>query len=148
MLAISSILSASAQSPVAAPGWTSLGIMPAPTWDGKTLLFQSNQGTLAITPLANDVFRVRFTIQPAFGRDHSYAVINRDVGTLHVKADIGSAAATLTTPSLKVTVQYAPLRISFANASGEVLDADDPGRGMSFADSEFRIAKQLHVTTC
>ena len=62
-----------------------------------------------------------------------------------MKADIGSAAATLTTPSLKVTVQHAPLRISFANASGEILDADDPGRGMSFAGSEFRIAKQLHV---
>jgi len=142
MLATSSILSASAQNPVAG-GWTSLGAMPAPTWDGKMLLLQSDQGTLAVTPLTDDIIRVRFTTKPAFGRDHSYAVVNRDAGTPDVKADIGSAAATLTSPSLKVTVQYAPLRISFANASGKVLDADDSGHGISFAGSEFRVAKQL-----
>ena len=145
MLAISSILSASAQNPLAAGGWTSLGTMLAPTWDGKRLLFRSDRGTLAIIPLTDDVIRVRLTTKPAFGRDHSYAVINRDVGTPDVKADIGSAAATLTTPSLKVTVQYAPLRISFANVSGDILDADDPVRGISFAGSEFRIAKQLQI---
>ncbi len=108
------------------------------------LLLRSDQGTLAITPLTDDIIRVHFTTKPAFGRDHSYAVINRDMGTADAKADIGSDAATLITPSLKVTVQYAPLRISFANASGKVLDADDPGRGISFAGSEFRVAKQLH----
>jgi alpha-glucosidase len=144
MLANSLTLSASAQKPAAAGGWVTLGPMPAPTWDGKTLLFHGGQGTLAITPLSDDVIRVRFTTQPAFGRDHSYAVINRDLGAPGAKADIGSAAATLTTPSLKVTVQYAPLRVSFANAAGEVLDADDPARGVSIAGSEFRVAKQLH----
>ena len=145
MLATSSIRSASAQNPVAAGGWTSLGTMPAPNWDGKTLLFHSDQGTLAVMPLSDDVIRVRFTTKLAFGRDHSYAVVNRDLGTPGVKADIGSADATLTTPSLKVTVRYAPLRISFANTSGRVLDADDPGSGLSLAGSEFRIAKQLQV---
>lgn len=143
MLVASLILSAPAQNTVAGSGWTSLGTMPAPTWDGKTLLFRSEQGTLTITPLTDDIIRVRFTTKPAFGRDHSYAVINRNVGTSNAKADIGSAAATLTSPSLKVTIQYAPLRISFANVAGEILDADDPARGISLAGSEFQIAKQL-----
>ncbi|MGH7975044.1 MAG: hypothetical protein ACREC8_00120, partial [Limisphaerales bacterium] len=44
-----------------AAGWSSLGDMPAPVWDGKILLFHSEQGTLAITPLSDDVIRVRFT---------------------------------------------------------------------------------------
>ena len=80
ILVTSAMLSASAQNAAAADGWTSLGAMPAPTWDGQTLLFQSGQGTLAITPLSDNVVRVRFTRQPAFGRDHSYAVMNHDLG--------------------------------------------------------------------
>jgi alpha-glucosidase len=60
------------------------------------------------------------------------------------KAKIGDETATITTRSLTVTVQYAPLRISFANPAGEILDADDPRCGISLAGSEFRVAKQLH----
>ncbi len=127
----------------AADGWTTLGAMPAPAWDGSTLLFHSDQGALAITPLSDDVIRVRFTTKSAFGRDHSYAVVTHDLGKPTVRADIQSASATLTTASLKVMVRYSPLRISFANAAGEVIDADDPARGISLCGNEFRIAKQL-----
>ena len=144
MLVTSSMLSGSDQNPVADGGWTSLGAMPAPTWDGKRLLFRSGQGTLAITPLSDDVIRVRFTNQQTFGRDHSYAVIDHDLGTPMVKVEIKPDFATLTTASLKTTVQYSPLRISFANVAGEILDADDPARGISLAGTEFRVAKQLH----
>jgi alpha-glucosidase len=112
-------------------------------WDGQTLLFRSGQGTLAITPLSDNVVRVQFTRQQAFGRDYSYAVIKRDLGTPDVKAKIGSKVATLATPSLKVIIQYAPLRISFADTAEEILDADDPAHGISFVGSEFRVAKQL-----
>src|SRR4051794_1015238 len=90
-------------------GWTTLGAMPAPTWDGNALLFHSGQGTLAIAPLGDDVVPVRLTAAKSFGRDHSYAVISHDLGASNVKADIGTAATTLTTRTLKVTVQHAPL---------------------------------------
>lgn len=139
-LAAPSLLSAPVMSNT---GWFTLGAMPAPAWDGKTLLFHGAQGVLAITPLSDDVIRVRFTTQPAFGRDHSYAVVNYDLGAPTVKASIGSDSATLATASLKVMVQYSPLRISFANTAGEILDADDPARGISMAGTEFRVAKKL-----
>jgi alpha-glucosidase len=128
-----------------APGWTTLVAMPAPNWDGKTLLFHSNQGTLAITPLGDDVVRVRFTSNQAFGRDHSYAVVNQDLGLANAKADIGAASTTLTTRSLKVIIQHNPLRISFANSAGDILDADDPGQGISLSGPQYRIAKALHI---
>jgi len=127
-----------------AAGWTTLGNMPAPDWDGRTLRFQSGQGTLAVTPLSDDVIRIRFAPAPTFGRDHSYAVVNRDLGAAAVKTDIKLEATTLTTASLKVTVQHSPLRITFANTAGEILDADDPARGLSLAGTEFRVSKQLN----
>ena len=39
--------------------------------------------------------------------------------------------------------RQSPLRISFANSAGEVLDADDPERGIAVAGSQFRLAKLL-----
>lgn len=127
------------------PARTTLGAMPAPKWDGKALLFHGHQGTLAVTPLGNDVIRVRFTTAKAFGRDHSYAVVNQDLGNSDAKVQIGSRSTTLATRSLKVTIQHSPLRISFANANGQVLDADDPGQGISLSGAEYRVAKALHV---
>lgn len=124
-------------------GWVSLGAMSRPTWDGQVLLFRGEQGTLAITPLSDDVIRVRFTRAQSFGRDHSYAVVNNDLGGANAKVSIGSGSTELITATLKVTIQHDPLRISFANAAGEILDADDAGRGIAFAETEFRVAKHL-----
>ena len=70
------MLSASAQTGPAAGGWATLGAMAAPSWDGKSFMFRSGQGMLAIRALSGDVVRVRFTRGRIFGRDHSYAGIN------------------------------------------------------------------------
>jgi alpha-glucosidase len=136
--------SAPTSSNVVSVGWQSLGAMPSPTWDGKTLFIHSDQGMLAVTPLSDEIIRVRFTTAKSFGRDHSYAIVNRDLGVPDVKVKIGSNSTSLQTASLEVTVQQSPLRISFANAAGEILDADDSQRGIAFSsDGAFRVAKQL-----
>jgi len=124
-------------------GWTSLGAMAAPKWDGKALLFHGEQGMLAVTPLSPDVVRVRFTTKSNFGRDHSYAVVSHDLGAINANAKIGVDSTTLTTSSLKIIIQYSPLRISFANTNGEMIDADDAREGVAFAGPEYRVAKRL-----
>ena len=86
-------------------GWTSLGAMAAPKWDGKTLLFHGEQGVLAVTPLSSDVVRVRLAIKSNFGRDHSYAVASHDLGAANAEAKIGATSTTLTTSSLKIIIQ-------------------------------------------
>lgn len=129
----------------ASTGWSALGAMPAPVWDGKTLWFRSNQGSLAVTPRSDDVIRIRFTTAKSFGRDHSYAVVDSNPGALSVKVLAGSDSTELVTASLRMKVQQNPLRISIADANGNVLDADDAQRGISFAgDGGFMVAKQLH----
>ena len=124
-------------------GWSSLGAMPAPVWDGKTLQFHNDQGTLAVTALSDDIVRVHFTRAKSFGRDHSYAVINRDFGPTQAKVKMGAEATVLQTATLTVLIRQNPLRISFANAAGESLDADDPLRGTVFVGDAFRVAKRL-----
>jgi len=123
--------------------WSSLGVMPAPVWDGKTLQFHNDQCTLAVTALSDDIVRVHFTRAKSFGRDHSYAVINRDFGPTPARVRIGAEASVLQTAALTVRIRQNPLRISFANAAGESLDADDPLRGTVFVGDAFRVAKRL-----
>jgi alpha-glucosidase len=128
----------------AVQAWETLNDLGTPTWDGKTLLYHGQQGTLAITPLSDDVIRVRFAPGAEFGRDHSYAVVNPDLGTPKVKAVIGSGTASVQTATLSVTIQQSPLRISFTDNTGEVLDADDAHFGTSISsDGSFRVAKDL-----
>jgi len=125
-------------------GWQSLQAMPAPHWDGKTLLFQSAQGILSITPLSDDIIRVRFAATNSFGRDHSYAVIPHDWTAPAAKVQTGPNVTTLMTASLRVIIQHEPLRISFADTNGDILSSEGTEGGISFASSgKFQVAEQL-----
>src|SRR5690349_6741449 len=88
LMIVSSMLSLRAQSNVLAGGWTTLGALGVPTWENGVLLFHGAQGTLALTPLSDDVVRVRFTRKSELGRDHSYAVVSRDLGAARAKAEL------------------------------------------------------------
>ena len=77
-------------------------------------------GKAVVTALSPEIIRVRI----GEGRDHSYAVINRNFGDPGATFAIGDGQSTITTSALKVTVNHAPLRMSFATAAGESLDED------------------------
>jgi len=124
-------------------GWASIGAMPAPQREGNALVFRSAQGIVSVSALSPDVVRVRFSPTPAFGRDHSYAVVKTDLGDPGATFDVGAAQSTLTTSSLKVTVRHDPFRIAFATAAGESLDEDDPERGMSWTGTQVKVSKRL-----
>jgi alpha-glucosidase len=120
-----------------------IGAMPTPTWDGKVLLFQNSQGTLAVTPLSDDVIRIRYTMAKSFGNDGSHAVINRDFGTVKASVKIGADSTVVETPTLRVNIQENPLRISFSDTHGDSLDSDDAARGMAFDGTGFTVSKLL-----
>ena len=123
--------------------WTSLGDMPEPRRDGQSLVYQNEQGVVALTVLADDVVRVRFSPTQGFGRDHSYAVATRELGDRDASFDVSAERALIRTRQLTVTVRHRPFRIAFAAADGDSLDEDDPEHGMSFAQPEVRVWKRL-----
>ena len=59
--------------------WTTLGDMPQPSRQGNALRFENKQAVAVVTALSPEVIRVRVT-HGGEVRDHSYAVINRDLG--------------------------------------------------------------------
>jgi alpha-glucosidase len=124
-------------------GWASLGAMPAPRREGDSLLFSNEQGSLSVSVLSPEVVRVRFAPRPALGRDHSYAVVSRDLGPVQASFELTPQSSVIRTSGLLVTIRHAPWRISFARPSGEPIDSDDPERGISFAGSALRLSKAL-----
>ncbi len=123
--------------------WASLGDMPKPTRVGDTVTFRNAQGVVAVTAVAPDIVRVRFAPGRALGRDHSYAVVARDLGAPQTQVTMGGDQTVLRTPRLVVTMRHRPFRLSIADPSGAVLDADDPARGIAFTGTTTRVWKAL-----
>jgi alpha-glucosidase len=143
LLLLAAVLTALFSSVPSYPGWASLGPMPAPSREGRTLVFRNAQGTVALTVLAPEIVRVRFAPGSALGRDHSYAVVKSDFGDPAASFEVGGAQSVVRTSALRVTIRHDPFRISFASAGGESLDEDDPLRGTAFAGKETRVWKRL-----
>jgi alpha-glucosidase len=136
-------LSAAGWTGSAEAGWNSLGAMPAPQRDGDALVFKSAQGIVSVRAVAPDIVRVRFSPSPAFGRDHSYAVVGKDLGAPGATIQSGAAESTIATSALRVTIRHDPFRISVADAAGNVLDQDDEERGIAVAGKEVKVWKAL-----
>jgi alpha-glucosidase len=141
-LPIAVALVAAAAAPAQA-GWSSLGRMPAPERQGQSLLFRNEQGSVQVAAVAPGVVRVRFVAAQAFGRDHSYAVLDllaRDSGA---RIETGAARSVVHTGGVQAAITHDPFRIAFATADGASLDEDDPARGIGFVDKAVRVWKRL-----
>ncbi len=123
--------------------WTALGDMPQPSRQGNALRFENAQAVAVVTVLSPDVIRVRVTPSHSEGRDHSYAVINRDFGHPGATFSIEPARSSISTSAVRVSIQHAPFRIEFATTSGRSLDEDDPQRGTALSGTAIRIWKRL-----
>jgi alpha-glucosidase len=127
----------------AAAQWTSLGDMPAPRRVANGLVFGNAQGIVSITAAAPDIIRVRFVPRRDFGRDHSYAIVNRDLGDPRADVRVADRESRIATSALTVVAKHRPFRISITDASGNDLDADDPERGIAFSGNAVRVWKRL-----
>jgi alpha-glucosidase len=117
--------------------------MPAPRREPAGLTFQNAQGIVSVTAVAPDIVRVRFSPTRTFGRDHSYAIVNRDLGNAGATVKSGSRESQIVTPALTVTVRHRPFRVAIADASGNDLDADDAERGIAYSGTSVRVWKRL-----
>ena len=127
----------------AAAQWASLGDMPAPRRVDNGLVYRSAQGIVSVTAVAPDIVRVRFARTREFGRDHSYAIVNRELGAASAEVRVGDRESHIVTPLLRATIRQRPFRVSIADAAGNELDADDPGRGIAFSGEAVRVWKRL-----
>lgn len=129
--------------PPLAAQWASVGDMPEPRREGHGLTFANGQAIASVTALTPHVVRVRLSPTPRFGRDHSYAVVGRDLGDPGVVVTTDGDRSTLATAALRVTIRHKPFRVAIADAEGDSLDEDDPALGTAVAGRMARVYKRL-----
>ena len=122
--------------------WTALGEMPPPSRNGNALRFENTRGVVTVTAVSPEVIRVRVT-PGREGRDHSYAIVNHKLGDPDAALSVEATRSTLSTRALRVSIQHAPFRVSFATRAGESLDEDDAKRGIALDGSASRVWKRL-----
>ena len=127
----------------AAAQWASVGDMPAPRRVENGLVYRNAQAIVSVTASAPDIVRVRFSPTRDFGRDHSYAIVNRELGAPGADVRIGDRLSRLVTSALNVSIQHRPFRVSIADGAGDELDADDPERGIASSGGAVRVWKRL-----
>jgi alpha-glucosidase len=127
----------------AAAQWVSLGAMSAPRQERNRLTFRNRQGTVVVTVIEPDIFRVRFAPRQELGRDHSYSVVPRVQSDPDAVIRVERDHSTITTSALRMTIRHDPFRIAIADSSGNSLDEDDPQNGIAFSGSTVRVWKRL-----
>jgi len=128
------------------PGWRTLSARRAPERVPGGLLFRAEGAVVSVTAVSPGIVRVRCARGEAFGRDHSYAVVAADPPSA-VAVETGTTRSRVATPTLGVEIGHAPLAISVRDASGRLLDEDDPARGIGLAGEALRLDKRLPEDT-
>jgi alpha-glucosidase len=109
---------------------------------GNTIHIETEHETAAVTVFSAQVLRVRIYRKGREQKDFSYAVIAQPQVT---KFDIKESEDTihLYTGSVTLVIQKSPLRFSFLDHLGNVLNEDDPAFGTGWIGQEVTTYKRL-----
>src|SRR5216683_1051954 len=131
----------------AADGWQHLGAVQhvEKLNDGVELL--AGKSGIRITQVHDGVLRVRVTKDGTFGKDFSWALADDHLDFKEalspVQIDDGKSETKMTAGRVVVLIKKSPLLISFADAAGNVLLADEPTLPMAWDGSRIRIWKTM-----
>lgn len=126
-------------------GWQSLGRVTSVKHDDHAVVLECGRARLRISAEVDDIIRVRLAPNGDFGRDHSWAVVAKSQRGTSWRLREDEEYLYLITPRLRVHIRRNPCRISFHAPDGSLISADDPARGISWADSEIRCWKQMNA---
>jgi len=128
--------------PAFAQGWQHLGKVERLERLPDGIELTAGTSKLRITSFAAGVVRVRLAPRGAFAKDYSWAVIQpAQPGPIVVAEE--KSEIRMTAGEVTVGVNKDPLLISFTDAKGTVILADEPDRPMAFDGRRIRTWKKL-----
>ena len=123
--------------------WHTLGTLDSYRVEENQIILSSGSSVVQLTLLAPDLVRVRLAPTGAFGPDYSWAVIKTDWPTVKPEVIESNENLRIVTPELEVVVQRRPLRLSFIDRQGHLLNRDDEAFGMCWDGSSVRVWKEM-----
>ena len=123
--------------------WQSIGILDSYTSKGNTVTLKSGRAVVRVVALAADLVRIRVARDGIFQPDQSSAVIKTDwTGASFDVAESGDELR-LATNALTIKIKRKPIRFSFLDHTGTVLNTDDEQRGISWEGNAARVWKVM-----
>jgi alpha-glucosidase len=107
------------------------------------LTIHAGSDILKVSILAVDLIRIRFSKGGKFAPDMSWAVIKSDWPNVRFRTRDTGNELVATTGQLSIIITKKPLRISFTDNTGTIINADEPSKGMSANENEVRVWKTM-----
>lgn len=125
-----------------ADGWQHIGAVQRVEKLPDGVELTAGRAKVRITAFRGGVIRVRVAPQGNFPKDNSWAVIEAPEPP-PTKIDESKTDVRITAASVSVIVQKSPLLITFADADGRVLLADEPALPMAWDGSRIHVWKRM-----
>jgi len=123
-------------------GWQHVGTVQRVERLQDGVELTAGRAKVRVTTFNDSVIRVRVAPQGNFPRDSSWAVI-ADAHPAALKVEDAKNELKMTAANTTVVVQKSPLLIRFADASGNVLLADEPSLPMAFDGPRVHVWKKM-----
>ncbi len=123
------------QTHVAGAQWKHLGAVSSFELGESVLTLRCGEAVVRVEATDEHVVRVRLAPTGTFGRDFSWAVLDMTPKGKFAMASQEANQIVVSTGAMSVIVQLAPCRLQIRDRDGNVLLADDAGRGMAWEES-------------
>lgn len=98
---------------------------------GEVRVFSGNN-ILQAKALAPDLIRIRLGIDGVFQRDQSWAIAKEDWPRTTLRVSDSADRISIATSEIILDVKKRPLRLAFHDKNGNLINEDDPSKGMAW----------------
>jgi len=115
-------------------GWQTIGDVSSFEKRPDGIDIHAQRGRVRITVLSPTVIRVQYSLQEKFSERPSFAVLPDAFSgeTPNLQVEDSTQQLSLSTGALVIRIEKSPLRIAFQDASGKVIEQDQPNRPPTF----------------
>lgn len=124
--------------------WQSIGAADSVSFPTpQEVVLYSGSALLHVAVLTPELIRVRLAPTGTFEADVSWAVVKTDWPRLHPQVLDRPHHVTINTSGVSVQISKDPIRLTFYDADGMVLNEDHHGKGMAWSGREVRVWKVM-----
>jgi alpha-glucosidase len=123
--------------------WTSIGNVDKVDKTSDGIIISAKSAKVQVSILSADVIRVRLSKDGNFLPDSSWAVVQRTLGSKAFSFTDTNDEVRLTTSTMEVRIQKSPCRFSFYDSNGNLINQDEPSKGMAWSGNEVQVWKTM-----
>ncbi len=124
-------------------GWKTIGDARMVLNSDQQIVVHCGDADVQITPFANDMVRVRIVRGAGKNSPGSWATAKEKWDLPKHEFEQDQKSITITLKDLVVKITKSPVRISFLTPKGEVINQDDPAKGMAWDGEQVRVWKAM-----